>query len=117
VIANVGFHGSVTGTGGVTINGTALTPLAATTTTLTNFTYTAPPEGGWVVVQLSGIGAVTLYSLHMSFGTAPVGGFVKGEGFSGLSLQDDPQITGYTATSMLDRQAVTATFDEVGAWA
>ena len=114
--AYVGFHGSVTGTAALRINGTAITPLAVTTSTLTNFTYTAPSTGGWIVVSVDGTGTLTAYGLHMSFGTtAPTGSFIKGEGFTGLMLKDDPQITGYSAGG-LDRQAVSANFQEVGAW-
>lgn len=115
--AHIGFHGTTTGTAVVQANGATLTPLGVTTSTLTNHTYTAPAEGGWVTLNVSGNGTLTAYGLHMSFGTAPVGPFVKGEGFSGLALAGDPDITGYTSTSTLERQSVSATFDEVGAWA
>lgn len=114
---NVGFHGSTTGTAAITANGAPLVPLAVTTSTLTNYTYTAPSAGGWLVLSAAGVGDITAYSLHASFGTAPTGEFVKGEGFSGLALADDPQITGYTAVSSTERQSVSANFDEVGAWA
>lgn len=112
---NVGFHGTVTGTAALKINGTALTPLAVTTATLTNFTYTAPSTGGWATLTMDGTGTLTAYGLHMSIGTAPTGDFVKGEGFTGLRLVEDPQITGYSAGG-LDRQAISATLQEVGAW-
>lgn len=113
--ANVGFHGAVTGSAVLKANATTLTPLAVTTSTLTNFTYTAPSTGGWVTLAASGVGTLTAYGLHMSIGTAPTGDFVKGEGFTGLRLVEDPQITGYSAGG-LDRQAVSATLQEVGAW-
>lgn len=114
--AYVGFHGATTGTVAVKANTTTLTPLAVTTGTLTNFTYTAPSTGGWVTFTVTGTGTLTAYGMHMSFGTTgPTGSFVKGEGFTGLIPSDDPQITGYSAGG-LDRQAITANFTEVEAW-
>ena len=41
-----------------------------------------------------------------------MGEFVKGEGYVGLSLDGDPQITGYSAAEGLDRQGLAANFTE-----
>lgn len=116
--AYFGWRGAVTGSAVLKANTTTVAPLAVTGGTLTNFTYTAPSTGGWVTLAVSGAGTLTAYSLHLSFGTAaPTGNFVKGEGFTALRLDGDPDITGYSAvTGVLDRQAVTANFVEVGAW-
>lgn len=113
--ARFGWHGSATGTAVVKANGTTVTPLGVDTPTLTNFSYTAPSTGGWVELSVSGTGTLTLYGLHLSLGAAPVGVFVKGEGYVGLSLDGDHQITGYSSSERLDRQALTANFVETEA--
>ena len=114
--AYFGWHGSATGTAVVKANGTTVTPLGVDTATLTNYTYTAPVSGGWVELSVAGSGSLTLFGLHLSLGTsAPVGDFVKGEGYVGLSLDGDPQTTGYTATDALDRQGLSAGFVETEA--
>lgn len=122
---NFGWKGSVTGTAALKVLGaatltaptTTVTPGAVTSTTLTSYVYTSGSSGGWFSVQVSGTGTLIAYSMHLSFGAAPTGDFVKGEGFSALALDGDPVITGYSAVSgVLDRQSVTANFVEVGAW-
>lgn len=125
-VVNFGWKGAVTGAallkalGGTTITAptTTVTPTAVTSATLTSYTFTAAATGGWLNIQLSatGAGTLTAYSMHLGFGAAPTGDFIKGEGFSALSLDGDPSITGYSSGG-LDRQAVSANFVETGAWA
>lgn len=113
--AHVGAHGSATGTAVLNVNGSPLTLLGVTTATLTNKTVAGP---GWVDFQLGGTGTITLYGIVVCLKptgqAAPTGEFEKGEGHTGLRLDADPMITGYSSAQ--DRQAISATFMEVGAW-
>lgn len=113
--AHIGAHGEATGTSVLEANGAALTLLGVTTSTLTNTTIAGP---GFVTLQLDGTGEITLYGIIVCLKPtgqpAPIGNFVKGEGHTGLKLENDPMITGYSSAQ--DRQAVVANFLEVGAW-
>ena len=48
--------------------------------------------------------------------TPSSGGFIPGMGFSALALQDNPQITEYSAVLENYQMAMTANFIEVGSW-
>lgn len=48
--------------------------------------------------------------------TPASGGFIPGMGFSALALQDNPQITEYSAVLENYQMAMTANFIEVGSW-
>lgn len=116
--AHLGVHGEVvSGTATVRANSTDLTLLGVNTATLTNFTMAGP---GFVDLRLySGTsGVLKLYGLVLRLlptgQPAPTGPFVPGDGHSGLKLDGDPQITGYS--SALDSQAITANFVEAEAW-
>lgn len=122
----LGWRGSVTGTASlqavITNGGTptayTLAPMSVTNSALSNHDFVSSADGAWVELKAVGTGTLTAYSLHMSLGDAnPTGAFVKGEGFTALQLDGDPSITGYSAVEGFERQAVTADFIEVGAWA
>lgn len=113
--AHIGVHGTATGSSAMEVNGSAVTLLGVTTGTLTNTTVAGP---GWVEFRLNGTGTITLYGIVVRIlptgVAAPTGPFVPGEGHGGLALSEDPQITGYSSAQ--DRQAITASFEEVEAW-
>ena len=115
--AYFGWHGDATGTAVMQANSTTVAALTTTTSTLTNFTLAGGTSGGWVTIGLSGVGTVTIYGMHLSYGTAaPTGNWVKGEGNTGLRLDGDPTITGYSIAGTLDRQGLSANFVETEAW-
>lgn len=112
--AHIGVHGAASG-GQFRINGVAQTLLGVTTNVLTNSTVAGP---SFLELDLAGTGTITLYGVVIRVlptgVSAPVGPWVKGEGYAGLRLDGDPQITGYS--SARDRQAITADFMETSPW-
>lgn len=89
--------------------------LSVDTDQLTNSTVTGP---AFADLKLEGTGNIGLNGVMVRLlptgSPAPTGPWVKGEGYTGLRLDNDPQITGYSSAQ--DRQAVSADFVEVDPW-
>lgn len=127
--AHVGAYG-VDGTGGaVEVRPTLAGEDVATATTLTlmsvtdnsRFNATFPASNGLDGVELSlgGVGTVTLTGLMVQVledGVTPeAGGFISGQGHSGLSFLTQPSYTPYSAVHT--KAGLAAQFVETGGWA
>lgn len=127
--AHVGAYG-VDGTGGaVEVRPTLAGEEVATATTLTllevsdnsRFNATFPASDGLDGVELSlgGVGTVTLTGLMVQVledGVTPeAGGFISGQGHSGLSFLTQPSYTPYSAVHT--KAGLAAQFVETGGWA
>ena len=116
ITAHIGAHGTTSGGGQFRVNGVARTLLGVTTPALTNTTIAGPT---FLEIDLAGSGTLTLYGvisrLLPNGAPTPTGPWVKGEGYAGLSVDGDPQITGYSSAQ--NRQAITANFMETEPWA
>lgn len=112
--AYIGAHGSASG-GEFRVNGVAQTLLAVTTSTLTNSTVVGPT---FLDVDLAGTGTITLYGVVIRLlptgSSAPTGSWVKGEGYTGLRIDNDYQLTGYS--SVQDREALSVDLVETSPW-
>lgn len=97
------------------VNNISFPLLSVDTDQLTNSTVTGP---AFADLKLGGTGNIGLNGVMVRLlptgSPAPTGPWVKGEGYTGLRLDNDPQITGYSSAQ--DRQAVSADFVEVDPW-
>lgn len=97
------------------VNNISFPLLSVDTDQLTNSTVTGP---AFADLKLEGTGNIGLNGVMVRLlptgSPAPTGPWVKGEGYTGLRLDNDPQITGYSSAQ--DRQAVSADFVEVDPW-
>ena len=127
----VGVHGSRTGTAGVQITptsglgtGTPVVPtmLAVTDSTLVNTSFDYGIQDG-ILVSLVYVGAastntVTLSGLVIQLlptgATPPTGGFISGQGHSGVQFAEKPTQTPRSA--VLDKVAMSARLIETGSW-
>ena len=127
--AHVGAYGQV-GTGGtVEVRPTLAGEDAATATTFTlmdvsdnsrfNATFAASSGLDGVELSLGGAGTVTLTGLMVQVledGVTPeTGGFISGQGHSGLSFLTQPNYTPYSAVHT--KAGMAAQFVETGGWA
>lgn len=118
-----GVHGSATGTAAITVQPddgavTEVTPMAVTTSSLTNTTVTGP---GGVTISADGVGFLTLAGLVArvlpSSEPAPTGSFMGGRGHSGCRFSGDGiTVTGYSSPAALDKVGASGTLIETGAW-
>lgn len=119
----VGFHGSVTGDGAVTVTPvdgdvTELTPLAVTSTTRVNASFSSA-SGADIQITGSNGDTVTLSALILQVlpasATPKTGGYVSGQGHSGCKFADVPQVTAYSSVSRYKQVGMTAKLIETGA--
>ena len=126
--AHVGAYG-IDGTGGEVVVTPTTGPLAiATPVTLTlmdvtddsrfNATFAASSGYTGILLSLGGSGTIILSGLMVQVledGITPeTGGFISGQGNSGLSFISQPQYTPYSAA--IDKVGVIAEFAETGGW-
>lgn len=124
----VGVHG-LAGSGGVVYAGTtngpvasgsgaALTILPVTSTTRVTNSFTASSTVSGIEVWLGGTGTITLSGMMVQIlptGTAPTpGGFISGQGHSGMSYNGYPEKNAYSAA--IDLVGLTASFIETEQW-
>jgi hypothetical protein len=111
-----GWHGTVTSSGAVQVNGTARAPQAVNATTLTN--HVISPVNGGVTIRLWGVGAVTIAGMMGQVlptgSSAPTGEWILGRGNSGCRFQGRPKVSGLSAA--LDKVSARATLVETGDW-
>lgn len=127
----VGFHGSATGSAGVTItpsnglvNGTPslATPLDVFTTTRVADSVDSTVADGITIglanVGISSTDTITIAGLIVQLlptgTTPPTGGFISGQGHSGCQFAEKPLQTPRSAA--LDQVALSATLIETGSW-
>lgn len=114
---HLGVHGSYTGTARVTVNGTTLPVLPISSVQRTN---TILPGGVFHNISVAGEGMLTLAGIIgqiLPDGTTPEpGGFIPGQGNSGVRLSGNPTVTGYSAALANASIGMTAEFVETGAW-
>lgn len=112
-------HLGVHGTGGTyRINGgTAVSPLTVANNTRTNLTFTGP---GFANLQLASAATYNIAGIIAQIlptGKTPkAGGFLPGQGTTGLMLKDDYSLTNYSSELPNAQQGLAATLVEVGAW-
>lgn len=110
----------------VSFNGGSLSnvPMIATSSTsLSSIVVLGGTAGGLARLGLwraQMAGTSTIYAISARLlptgQPAPAGEWVSGRGTSGVEFDGSPQVTGYSAPQGIDRQGVTATLREVGAW-
>lgn len=102
---------------GTTVNLTLLTP-ASTTRTNYTLSYSAGYIGATISFKSTSTGIVQLDGLIAQVlpdgAVAPSGGFVSGQGTSGMSFVSQPSVSQYSAA--LDRVGVSANLIETEAW-
>jgi hypothetical protein len=117
---HLGVHGSATGTAGITVtpdggSPTTVTPLNVTTAVRTNHSVSATTG---VTLAAAGVGQLTLAGLIAQVlpdgQSVESGDFISGDGNSGCDFEGKPAKSGYSA--VLDKQGLSATLVEVGAW-
>lgn len=119
---HLGVHGSASGTAAVVAisqaGSTTSLPLLSTSTS--QRTNVSLPGGTWYDVTVQGNGVLTLTGLIgqiLPVGEVPeTGGFIPGQGNTGVRLASEPVVTGYSAAIANASVGVTAEFVETGAW-
>lgn len=112
-----GVRGTTTGTATVLVDGVSATLLTPGDNTRTNVTVSTP---GLTPITLTGEGTLTLTGMIAQLlptgDTVPNGGYIHGQGNSGVKLLADPTVTGYSAALKNASIGVSANFIETGAW-
>lgn len=113
----VGAHGNAIGGGGVSVSGVTVPILSVADSQRVN---TKVAGGQNLTISTTGTGSVQLNGLIAQIlpeGETPEpGGFISGQGHSGLRLNGDPMITQYSANIPNAQIGVSAEFIETGAW-
>lgn len=126
-VFHLGVHGTATGTARVeviptNINGTVRTAVDAPLMSVTTQqrTNTAVDNVSGVTIRVTGTGILNLAGMMAQVLEAGQevlpGGFISGQGHSGVRFDGVPVLTGYSAPEALDLQGASATLKEVGSW-
>lgn len=101
---------------------TAIPMIGASSPALTNTTVNGGTNGGLVRLSLAPTTAssTAIYGIMAQAlptgSPAPTGPWISGQGATGVEFDGPAQVTGYSAPQGIDRQGITATLREVGAW-